>query len=109
MEDRSRTVVEHGAGISGLKGYPTLNASLDVPNGIYYCKVNLGADNEELGLMSVIDKYAEIHMLYAPNRDYYGDSIKIDSIKEINKDLIINAVMHLYGGEIVKRLGVENE
>lgn len=109
MEDRSRNIVEHGNGISGLKGYPTLNTTVGVSDGIYYCKVNLGANNEEVGIMSVIDKYAEIHLLYSTNRNYYGDMIKVKSIKAIDKDLIINAVMQLYGGEIVTKLGVMNE
>jgi len=109
MENRSRNIVEHGNGISGLKGYPTLNTTVDIPDGIYYCRVSLEVDDEELGIMSVINKYAEIHLLYAPNRDYYGDEVKVTSIKAIDKDLIINAVMQLYGGEIVTKLGAINE
>ena len=108
MEDRSKAVVLKGRGYAGPKGYPTLNVYMDINDGIYYCKVHVDKDIE-YGLMSVINKNAEIHLLYAEDKDYYDMAVTVTDMKVIDKELIINAAMHLYGEDIIYRLGSQYE
>ena len=78
-----------------------MNVIVDMEDGIYYCQV-FG----NYALMSVVDTHAEIHILNHEDKDYYGMDIIIENPVKIHKDLIINAAMHLYEGEILHKLGV---
>lgn len=102
MENRSKYIVIKGNGISAGKGYPTINIDTSFDNGIYHCKC-LILDNTYYGIMSVVDGIGEIHLLEF-NKECYGELIEVVDKTMINKDLIINAAMHLYDREIISLL-----
>tara|TARA_R110002074_G_scaffold110865_1_gene238437 strand:- start:373 stop:549 length:177 start_codon:yes stop_codon:yes gene_type:complete len=53
--------------------------------------------------MSVVDRLGEIHLL-GFDKECYGESIEIVDKTMINKDLIIDAAMHLYSKDIINLL-----
>jgi len=102
MESRSKYIVTKGNGISAGKGYPTINIYTDFDNGIYHCQCSV-LDSLYYGIMSVVDRLGEIHLL-GFDKECYGESIEIVDKTMINKDLIIDAAMHLYSKDIINLL-----
>lgn len=103
MEDRSKYIVTKGNGIAKNKNYPTVNIYTDFDNGIYHCECIIKG-KPYYGIMSVINRLAEIHVL-GLDEDCYGESVIIEEKTMIDKDLIINAIVGVYGDGVFKSFG----
>lgn len=102
VENRSKHIVIKGFGVSGSKGYPTANIYADFDDGIYHCRCAVLNDTY-YGIMSAIKGVGEIHLL-GFDRECHGEEIEIINKTIIDKDLIINAAMHLYSKDIISLL-----